>query len=85
MFEIARPSASREHPTAKPVELIRRCLQNSTAPGHLVADPFLGSGTTLVAAHQLGRRLVGIELDPRYVDVAVSRWEAFSGERAGRR
>jgi len=84
VFEIARPAASRDHPTAKPVELVRRCLQNSTGPGHIVADPFLGSGTTLIAAHQLGRRLVGIELDPRYVDVAVARWEAFSGEHAER-
>lgn len=82
VFEIARPSASRDHPTSKPVELIRRALQNSSAPDHLVLDPFLGSGTTLIAAHQLGRRAAGIELDPSYVDVIVARWEAFTGERA---
>jgi DNA modification methylase len=84
VFEVARPRASREHPTSKPVELVRRCLQNSTRPGDLVLDPFLGSGTTLLAAHQLGRRCVGIEIDPRYVDVAIERWEAFTGERAER-
>jgi DNA modification methylase len=84
VFEIPRPRASREHPTTKPVELVRRCLANSSGAGDLVLDPFLGSGTTLIAAHQLDRRCFGIELDPRYVDVAVTRWEAFTGERAER-
>jgi DNA modification methylase len=82
VFEIPRPRASRDHPTAKPVELVRRCLANSSVRGEAVLDPFLGSGTTLIASHELGRRLFGVELDPRYVDVAVSRWEAFSGHKA---
>jgi DNA modification methylase len=84
VFEIARPSASPEHPTAKPVELVRRCLQNSSARGDVIADPFLGSGTTLIASHQLARRFVGIEIDPRYVDVALGRWEAFTDQKAKR-
>ncbi|MDP9201130.1 MAG: DNA modification methylase [Gemmatimonadota bacterium] len=85
IFEVPRPRASRDHPTAKPVALVRRCLQNSSTSGDLVLDPFLGSGSTLIAAEQDGRRCVGIELDPCYVDVAVARWEAFTGERARRR
>lgn len=82
VFEIARPPASREHPTAKPTELVRRCLKNSAAPEDLVLDPFCGSGTTIIAAEQCGRRACGIELDPRYVDVIVDRWQAFTGLRA---
>ena len=84
VFEIPRPRASREHPTAKPVELVRRCLANSTAHDSTVLDPFFGSGTTLIAAQQLDRRCFGLELDPVYVDVAVTRWERFTGERAQR-
>lgn len=85
VFQIARPSASREHPTAKPVALVSRCLANSTVRGAVVADPFLGSGTTLIACQVLGRRCVGIELDPTYVDVAIARWERFTGQVAVRR
>lgn len=84
VLEIPRPRASREHPTAKPVELVRRCVANSSAPGDVVLDPFLGSGTTLIASEQLGRRCFGVELDPAYTDVAVFRWEAFTGRKATR-
>jgi DNA modification methylase len=84
VFEIPRPRVSREHPTAKPVELVRRCLANSSAPGMRVLDPFLGSGTTVIAAEQEGRICAGIELDPGYVDVAIARWEAFTGLAARR-
>lgn len=82
VFEIDRPKASREHPTMKPVELILRCLTNSSRAGDAILDPFLGSGSTLIAAEQLGRRCFGIEIEPRYVDVAVRRWEEFTGEKA---
>ncbi len=82
MFEIARPKASPEHPTVKPVELVRRCLRNSTPPRGVVLDAFAGSGTTLIAAEELRLQSVGIELDPRYADVAIRRWEAFTGSRA---
>jgi DNA modification methylase len=84
VMEIPRPKASREHPTIKPVELVRRCLENSSVPGDVVLDPFCGSGTTLIACEMLGRRGFGVELDPRYVDVAVERFEDLTGTE-GRR
>jgi DNA modification methylase len=71
-----------DHPTQKPVELMRRPLLNHTKPGELVYDPFLGSGTTLVAAEHTNRVLCGLELDPRYVDVVVERWQRLTGEKA---
>jgi DNA modification methylase len=85
VLEIPRPKASRDHPTAKPVELLRGLVQNSSAPEDMVLDPFLGSGSTLIACEQLGRRGRFVELDPAYVDVAVARWEAFSGNTATRK
>jgi DNA modification methylase len=84
VFEIDRPSASEDHPTMKPVELVERCIVNSSAPGAVVLDLFGGSGTTMIAAHSTGRRAVLIEKDPRYVDVAVRRWAELSG-LSGRR
>jgi DNA modification methylase len=84
VLEVPRPAASREHPTMKPVELVRRCLHNSSVPGQVVLDPFAGSGTTLVACHVLGRRGFGMELDPRYCDVAVRRFEELTGTEAVR-
>ncbi|MPZ49828.1 MAG: DNA modification methylase [Dehalococcoidia bacterium] len=80
VFEIPRPKASPDHPTSKPVALVEAMVKNSSRSGEIVLDPFLGSGSTLIAAECLGRRCFGIELDPRYVDVAVRRWEAFTGE-----
>jgi site-specific DNA-methyltransferase (adenine-specific) len=61
------------HPAPMPVEVARRCIRLSTWPGEAVLDPFAGSGTTLVAARQLGRRAIGIERSPRYCDLAVAR------------
>jgi len=74
-----RPRRSVEHPTMKPVALIQRCIENSTLPGDTVVDPFGGSGTTLIAAEACGRTALMIELDPRYIDVIVSRWERATG------
>jgi len=71
-----------DHPTQKPVALMRKPILNHTQRGEVVYDPFLGSGTTLAAAHVTERVCYGMELDPKYVDVAVSRWEALSGETA---
>lgn len=77
-----RPRVSLEHPTMKPVGLIERMLKNSARPGEMVLDPFGGSGSTLIAADRLGMRARLVELDPRFVDVIVRRWEEYSGQSA---
>jgi DNA modification methylase len=82
VFEIPRPRASRDHPTAKPAELVARMINNSTRLGQIVLDPFVGSGTTIIACEQYGRTAFTMDVDPRYVDVAVSRWEAFTSATA---
>jgi len=82
VFEVPRPKASPEHPTSKPVDLILTCLRNSTKRKDVVYEPFMGSGSTLIAAEQLGRRCYGLEIDPRYCDVVVRRWEEFTGRKA---
>ena len=79
-----KPARSAEHPTMKPVRLIARLLHNSSAHGETVLDVFGGSGTTLIAAEQLGRRAYLMELDPKYVDVIIDRWEKLTGEKAVR-
>src|SRR6266508_1632380 len=84
VLEVPRPAASPEHPTAKPVELVARCVGNSSAPGELVLDPFAGSGSTLIACEQLGRSARLVEIDPAYCRVILDRWEAFTGNRAVR-
>jgi DNA modification methylase len=71
-----------DHPTQKPVELMRRPILNHTKRGELVYEPFLGSGTTLAAAEITQRVCYGIELDPKYVDVVVQRWQQLSGKEA---
>ena len=71
-----------DHPTQKPVELMRRPIVNHTKRGELVYDPFLGSGTTLVAAEMTGRVCCGLELDPKYVDVIIGRWQELAGKKA---
>jgi hypothetical protein len=70
------------HPTVKPVALIADALLDCSAPGNLVLDSFLGSGSTLLAAHRTGRICYGIEIDPRYVDTAIRRWHRETGEEA---
>ncbi len=82
VWEEERPQASPQHPTMKPVSLCVRAIENSSKTGDVVADPFLGSGTTVIAAERAGRRCYGMEIDPRYSRVAISRWEAFSGAKA---
>lgn len=82
VWEIDRPTASPEHPSMKPVALVARAVENSTRKGELVLDPFLGSGTTLIAAEQTDRICYGLEIDPRYCDVIVARWENLTGEKA---
>jgi DNA modification methylase len=70
------------HGTQKPVECMRRPILNNSSPGQAVYEPFMGSGTTLIAAETTGRAYYGIELNPAYVDVAVERWQAFTGQLA---
>jgi DNA modification methylase len=70
------------HGTQKPVECLRRPMLNNAAPGQPVYDPFLGSGTSVIAAETSGRICYGLELDPAYVDVVVTRWQAFTGDEA---
>jgi site-specific DNA-methyltransferase (adenine-specific) len=84
VFEVPRPTVSAEHPTMKPVTLIAAMLANSTRRGDLVLDPFGGSGSTLIAGEQLGRPCRLLELDPRYCDVIVRRWESLTGQTAER-
>ena len=71
-----------DHPCQKPVELMRKPILNHTRKGELVYEPFLGSGTTLAAAELTERTCCGIELDPRYVDLVIQRWEKLSGRQA---
>ena len=84
IWQIPRPQESPLHPTQKPLALVERALAHSSAAGDAVLDPFLGSGTTLIAAERTGRVCRAVELDPRYVDVVVRRWEAFTGDQAVR-
>jgi DNA modification methylase len=78
-FGAERDDALRLHPTVKPVAMIRDAMLDASHPQDWVLDSFLGSGTTLLAAEQCGRRCLGIELDPAYVDVALERWYGLSG------
>jgi len=70
------------HPTVKPVALVADAIMDCSARGDIVLDPFLGSGTTVIAAERTGRICYGIELDPAYVDTTVRRWQRFTGMRA---
>ena len=70
------------HGTQKPVECMRRPILNNSAKGELIYEPFAGSGSTVIAAETTGRVCLAIEIDPRYCDVAVERWQRFSSGRA---
>ena len=70
------------HSTQKPVECMRRPIENNSSPGQAVYEPFSGSGTTIIAAEMTGRACHAIELSPAYVDVAVRRWQDFTGNEA---
>jgi DNA modification methylase len=82
VWQIKKPQKNDLHPTMKPVELVERALRNSSRPGDVVLDPFGGSGTTLIAAEKSGRVARVMELDPKYADVIVRRWEDFTGKKA---
>ncbi len=76
---IDRPVKNDLHPTMKPISLVERAIRNSSRKGDLVFDPFGGSGTTLIAAENTGRKAALLELDPKYVDVIVERWQRLTG------
>ena len=84
LWQIANKDQDAEtvHGTQKPVECMRRPILNNSRPGQAVYEPFMGSGTTLIAAETTGRVCLGIELNPAYVDVAVERWQQFTGQLA---
>ena len=82
VWDIDQPSRNEHHPTQKPIECMARAMRNHDAS--IVFDPFLGSGTTLIAAEQLGRKCYGMEISPAYCDVIVKRWETLTGKKAKR-
>ena len=85
LWEIDKPRKSETgHSTQKPVECMKRPIENNSSPGQAVYEPFSGSGTTIIAAEMTGRSCHAIELNPTYVDVAVKRWEDFTGQKASR-
>jgi DNA modification methylase len=82
LWEFPKPKAAEGHPTMKPVALVARAVRNSSCPGALVIEPFGGGGSTLIACEETGRRCAAIELDPKYCDVILARWEKFTGKTA---
>lgn len=82
VIKMDKPSRNEDHPTMKPVALFDYLIRNSTRKGELVLDSFAGSGTTIMACEQDGRRARVMEIDPRYADVIIRRWEKFTGDKA---
>ncbi|MCK9299033.1 MAG: hypothetical protein M0P21_08740 [Methanoculleus sp.] len=82
VWDINRPKKSELHPTMKPIELVARAIKNSSDRGEAVLDLFGGSGSTMIACEQTGRRSYTMEMDPKYCDVIVQRWENFTGRKA---
>lgn len=84
VLEEDKPARSAEHPTMKPIKLLARQIKNSSRKGDNVLDIFGGSGSTLITCEQLGRNCFTVELDPKYCDVIIKRWEDFTGQQAVR-
>jgi DNA modification methylase len=83
LWQIPKPSKSETgHSTQKPVDCMQRPIENNSSPGQAVYDPFIGSGTTMIAAEQTGRSCLCLEISPAYVDVTVKRWQDFTGKQA---
>ena len=82
VWNFAKPSSNDLHPTMKPVELISQAIENSSKTGDIVFDPFAGSGSTLIACEKLNRMARLIEIDPKYCDVIIKRWEQFTNKKA---
>lgn len=82
VWDIERPKVSLEHPTMKPIELVARAITNSSNPSDVVLDLFGGSGSTLIASEQTDRQCMMMELEPKYCQVIIDRWEEFTGQTA---
>ena len=83
LWQIPKPQKSETgHSTQKPIECMKRPIENNSSPGQAIYEPFSGSGTTIIAAEMTGRACYAIELNPAYVDVAVKRWQDFTGRQA---
>ena len=82
LYESKDKNVDYKHPTQKPVRLAERALKKHSNQGDIVLEPFCGSGSTLLACEQLKRRCYAIELDPKYCDVIIKRWEGFTGKKA---
>ncbi|NDC59259.1 MAG: site-specific DNA-methyltransferase, partial [Alphaproteobacteria bacterium] len=83
LWQIEKPKKSETgHSTQKPVECMKRPIENNSSPGQAVYEPFSGSGTTIIAAEMTGRACHAIELNAAYVDVAIKRWQEFTGQAA---
>lgn len=82
IWQYDKPRKCDVHPTMKPVELVANAILDGTKEGDLILDAFGGSGTTMIAAEQLGRKARLMELDPRYIDVIIARWENYTGKKA---
>ena len=82
VVEEERTKKNDKHPTMKPIKLLARLIRNSSNTGDLVLDLFGGSGSTLMACEQVGRKCCINELDPHYCDVIIERWEQFTGKQA---
>lgn len=82
IWRVERPAKSEGHPTMKPVNLVAIALRNSSKAGDLVLDLFGGSGSTLIAAEQTKRNACLMEMDPKYVDLIIDRWENLTGQKA---
>jgi DNA modification methylase len=80
----ARDDSGHGHSTQKPVECMKRPIENNSSPGQAVYDPFVGSGTTIIAAEMTARACHALEINPAYVDVSIERWQNFTGEKAKR-
>jgi DNA modification methylase len=82
VWSISHLKSETGHGTQKPVDCMKRPIENNSSPGQAVYEPFSGSGTTIIAAEMTGRCCLAVELSPAYVDVAIRRWQAFTGEIA---
>ena len=82
VIDCEKPQKNDLHPTMKPIKLMAQLIENSSRPGAIVLDTFCGSGSTLIACEQLNRNCYAMELDPKYCDVIIKRWEDFTGKTA---